>query len=146
VTDIHKTIVVTGVGVVSPYGIGLDSLQAGMLAGTSCLAPTKDLYPGFEGTTAQVEARGLALLAEGSSSRYSRTDRLAAVAAQDAVANSGCDSSTFRESGVVMANTVGGLTEIDTGIAQDPAAWFRRRGGLLRGASYPFAHVADAVG
>jgi 3-oxoacyl-(acyl-carrier-protein) synthase len=146
VTDIHKTIVVTGVGVVSPYGIGLDCLQTGMLAGTSCLAPTKDLYPGFEGTTAQIEARGLALLAEGSSSRYSRTDRLATVAAQDAVANSGCDRSTFRESGVVMANTVGGLTEIDTGIAENPAAWFRRRGGLLRGASYPFAHVADAVG
>ncbi len=115
-----------------------------MLSRKSCLAPTKDLYPGFEGTTAQV--RGLALLEEGSSFRYSRTDRLAAVAAQDAVANSGCDSSTFRESGVVMANTVGGLTEIDSGIAEDPAAWFRRRGGLLRGASYPVAHVADAVG
>jgi 3-oxoacyl-[acyl-carrier-protein] synthase II len=144
VTDIHKTIVVTGVGVVSPYGIGLDCLEAAMLSRKSCLAPTKDLYPGFEGTTAQV--RGLALLEEGSSFRYSRTDRLAAVAAQDAVANSGCDSSTFRESGVVMANTVGGLTEIDSGIAEDPAAWFRRRGGLLRGASYPVAHVADAVG
>jgi 3-oxoacyl-[acyl-carrier-protein] synthase II len=144
VTDIHKTIVVTSVGVVSPYGIGLDCLQAAMLSRKCCLAPTKDLYPGFEGTTAQV--RGLPLLAERSSSRYSRTDRLAAVAAQDAVANSGCDSSTFRESGVVMANTVGGLTEIDSGIAEDPAAWFRRRGGLLRGASYPVAHVADAVG
>jgi 3-oxoacyl-[acyl-carrier-protein] synthase II len=144
VTDIHKTIVVTSVGVVSPYGIGVDCLQAAMLSRKCCLAPTKDLYPGFEGTTAQV--RGLPLLAERSSSRYSRTDRLAAVAAQDAVANSGCDRSTFRESGVVMANTVGGLTEIDTGIAEDPAAWYRRRGGLLRGASYPVAHVADAVG
>jgi 3-oxoacyl-[acyl-carrier-protein] synthase II len=144
-TDIHKTIVVTGVGVVSPYGIGLDCLQAGMLSGECCLAPTKDLYPGFEGTTAQV--RVVALLAEDSSSRYSRTDQLAVVAAQDALANSGRDSSTFRESGIVMANTVGGLTEIDTGIAKDPAAWYRRRpGSLLRGASYPFAHVADAVG
>jgi 3-oxoacyl-(acyl-carrier-protein) synthase len=142
-TDIHKTIVVTGVGVVSPYGIGLDCLQAGMVSGKCCLAPTKDIYPGFEGTTAQV--RGLAPLAEESSSRYSRTDQLAVLAAQDAMANSGCDPSTFRESGVMMANTVGGLTEIDTGIAKDPAAWFRHRG-LLRGASYPFAHVADAVG
>ena len=60
-TDPHKTIVVTGVGVVSPYGIGLDCLQAGMLAGRSCLEPTKDdVYPGFEGTTAQV--RGVPLL------------------------------------------------------------------------------------
>jgi 3-oxoacyl-[acyl-carrier-protein] synthase II len=143
-TDIHKTIVVTGVGVVSPYGIGMGCLQAGMLSGESCLEPTRDVYPGFEGTTAQV--RKLAPLEELSSSRYSRTDRLATVAAQDAMANSGYDSSTFRDSGIVMANTVGGLTEIDTGIAEDPAAWYRRPGSLLRGASYPFAHVADAVG
>ena len=115
-----------------------------MLSGESCLEPTRDVYPGFEGTTAQV--RKLAPLEELSSSRYSRTDRLATVAAQDAMANSGYDSSTFRDSGIVMANTVGGLTEIDTGIAEDPAAWYRRPGSLLRGASYPFAHVADAVG
>jgi 3-oxoacyl-[acyl-carrier-protein] synthase II len=143
-TDPHKTIVVTGVGVVSPYGIGLDCLQAGMLSGTSCLEHTNDVYPGFEGTTAQV--RGLPQLPKESSARYSRTDQLAIVAAQDAMANSGRDSSAFRESGVLMANTVGGLTEIDAGIAKDPAAWFRRPGGLLRGASFPIAHVAEAVG
>ena len=143
-TDPHKTIVVTGVGVVSPYGIGLDCLQAGMLSGTSCLEQTKDVYPGFEGTIAQV--KGLPPLSKSSSSQYSRTDQLAIVATQDAMANSGRDSSAFRDSGVLMANTVGGLTEIDAGIAQDPAAWFRRPGGLLRGASFPIAHVADAVG
>jgi 3-oxoacyl-[acyl-carrier-protein] synthase II len=143
-TDIHKTIVVTGVGVVSPYGIGLDRLQAGMLSGKCCLSPTKDLYSGFEGSTAQVLE--LPPLAEDSSSRYSRTDQLAVMAAQDAIANSGCDSSAFRESGIMMASTVGGLTEIDAGIAKDPAAWYRRPGGLSRAASYPFAHVADAVG
>lgn len=115
-----------------------------MLAGKSCLAPTKDVYPGFEGTTAQVH--GLAPLAKKFRSRYSRTDQLAAVAVGDAIANSGCDSAIFRESGVVIANTVGGLTEINTQIAEDPSEWYRRPGGLLRGASYPFAHVADAVG
>jgi len=143
VTDIQKTIVVTGVGVVSPYGIGLDCLQTGMLSGKCCLTPTKDLYPGFDGTTAQV--CGLPLLAEGSGSRYSRTDKLAVVAAQDAVADFDCGSVGFWESGVVMASTVAGLTEIDPEIAQDPAAWYRR-GGLSRAASYPVAHVADAVG
>src|SRR5580700_8986049 len=142
--DPRKTIVVTGVGVISPYGIGLDCLQAGMLSGKCCLAPTKDVYPGFEGTAAQVQE--LPLPADDARSRYSRTDLLAVAATQDANANSSCDSSTFRESGIVMANTVGGLTGIDTGIAKDPAAWYRRPGGLLRGASYPFAHVADAVG
>ena len=144
-TDTHKTIVVTGVGVVSPYGIGLDCLQAGMLSGKSCLQRTKDdVYPGFEGTTAQI--RGLGPLAGGSNSQHSRTDQLAVMATQDAMVSSGLDSSAFRDSGIVMASTLGGLTEIDAGIAKDPAAWYRRPAGLLRAASYPFAHVADAVG
>jgi 3-oxoacyl-[acyl-carrier-protein] synthase II len=147
VTDIRKTIVVTSVGVVSPYGIGLDCLQAGMLSGQCCLAPTNDLYPGFEGTTAQVQANisKLPLPAQGFNSRHSRTDRLAVLAAQDAVANFAGERPAFRESGVVMASTVAGLTEIDPGIAQDPAAWYRH-GGLSRAATYPVAHVADAVG
>jgi 3-oxoacyl-[acyl-carrier-protein] synthase II len=144
-TDPQKTIVVTGVGVVSPYGIGLDCLQRGMLSGKSCLEHTKDdVYPGFEGTTAQV--RGLALLQEDLNPQFSRTDQLAVMAAQDAITSSGLDKSAFHESGIVMASTLGGLTEIDSGIAKDPTAWYRRRGGLLQAASYPFAHVADAVG
>jgi 3-oxoacyl-(acyl-carrier-protein) synthase len=142
--DPHKTIVVTGVGVISPYGIGLDSLQAGMLLGKCCLVPTKDLYPGFEGTAAQVP--NLAPLAKDFNPRFSRTDQLAVMAAQDAITSSGFNGPAFHESGIVMASTLGGLTEIDTGIAQDPAAWYRRRGGLLQAASYPFAHVTDAVG
>lgn len=144
-TDIHKTIVVTGVGAVSPYGIGLGCLQAGMLSGKSCLEHARDdVYPGFEGTLAQV--RGVPLLDQDSNPRYSRTDKLAVMAAEDAMASSGCDHSVFRDSGIIMASTLGGLTEIDAGIAKDPAAWYRRPGGLLRAVSYPFAHVADAVG
>jgi 3-oxoacyl-[acyl-carrier-protein] synthase II len=143
VTDTRKTIVVTGVGVVSPYGIGLQRLQAGMLAGQCCLGPTKDLYPGFEGTTARVGA--LPTPAKGFSPRHSRSDRMAMVAAQDAVANLDCESVAFRDSGVVMASTVAGLSEIDPGIAENPAAWYRQ-GGLGRASSYPAARVADAVG
>jgi 3-oxoacyl-[acyl-carrier-protein] synthase II len=143
INDPRETIVVTGAGVVSPYGVGLGCLQAGLLAGKCCLAPTKDVYPGFEGTTAQV--CGLPPSANGGSSRYSRSDGLAMVAARDAVANLDCASDNFRESGVFMASTVAGLSEIDPGIAEDPAAWYRL-GGLARAASYPPAHVADAVG
>jgi 3-oxoacyl-[acyl-carrier-protein] synthase II len=135
--------VVTGVGVVCPYGVGLDRLQAGMLAGKCCLAPTKDVYPGFEGSTAQV--CGLPLPGKGAGSKYSRSDRLAMAAAQDAVRDFDCESVAFREGGVFMASTVAGLSEIDPEIAMDPAAWYRR-GGLERAASYPAAHVADAVG
>jgi 3-oxoacyl-[acyl-carrier-protein] synthase II len=144
INDPRKTIVVTGVGVVSPYGIGLDCLQAGMLSGKSCLAPTKNVYPDFEGSTAQVCE--LPLPATDTDLRYSRSDRLAMVAARDAVTNLDYESVAFRESGVFMASTVAGLSEIDPGIAEDPAAWYRRDGGLARAASYPPAHVGDAVG
>jgi 3-oxoacyl-[acyl-carrier-protein] synthase II len=142
--DPSKTIVVTGIGVVSPYGIGLDCLQAGMLSGKCCLTPTKDLYPGFEGSTAHVGT--LPLAAKENTPRYSRSDRLAMVAARDAVRESGRESAAFRASGVMMASTVAGLSEIDPAIAHDPAAWYRNGDGLLRAASYPAAHVADAVG
>ena len=90
---------VTGIGVVSPYGIGLDCLQEGMLSGKCCLAPTKDVYPGFEGSTAQVY--GLPLPANGADFRYSRSDRLALAAARDAVAKLDCENSAFCEGGVL---------------------------------------------
>jgi 3-oxoacyl-[acyl-carrier-protein] synthase II len=143
VIDIQRTIVVTGVGVASPYGTGFACLQKGMLAGKCCLAPTKDLYPGFEGTTAQV--CDLPFSAVGSGSRYSRTDRLAVIAARDAVADFDYKNPAFRESGVVMASTVAGLTEIEPSIVQDPIAWYRRNG-LQQAASYPVSRVADSVG
>ena len=143
INDPRKTIVVTGVGVVSPYGIGLDRLQAGVLSGKCCLVPTKGVYPGFEGTTAQIG--DLPPEANVARSRYSRSDRLAMTAARDAVAGLDCDSIALRESGVFMASTVAGLSEIEPGIVADPAAWYRG-GGLSRAATYPAACVADAVG
>jgi len=141
--DPRKTIVVTGVGVVSPYGLGMDRLQAGVLSGKCCLEPAKDLYPGFVGSTAQVS--DLQTPADGTSSRYSRSDRLAMVAARGAVANLAFESAALRESGVMMASTVAGLSEIDPEIAADPAAWYRG-GGLARAATYPPSRVADSVG
>jgi 3-oxoacyl-[acyl-carrier-protein] synthase II len=139
----RKVIVVTGVGVVSPYGIGMDCLQSGMLSGRGCLAKTKDLYPGFVGSTAQVGS--LPLPAKADTHRYSRSDRLAMVAADDAVKGFDGRSAAFRDSGVIMASTVAGLSEIEPGIAQDPGDWYRH-GGFLKASSYPPAHVADAVG
>jgi len=142
VTDSRKTIVVTGIGVVSPYGIGVDSLQTGMLSGKCCLAPTKDLYPDFVGSTAQIS--GLPPL-QNDGPQFSRSDRLAMVAARDAVGDLDFESSGLRGSGVFMASTVAGLSEIDPEIAEDPAAWYKR-GGLARATSYPPARVADGVG
>lgn len=112
----------------SPYGAGLARLRAGLLAGECRLKPAAEIYPGFQGMVAQVS--GLPPVGEGN--RYSRTDRLAMAAARDAVAEHAIPSSLLRPSGIVMASTVAGLTEIDPGIAQGPAAWYRD-GGLSRG-------------
>jgi 3-oxoacyl-[acyl-carrier-protein] synthase II len=141
VIDAQKTIVVTGIGVISPYGTGLSRLQAGMLAGQCRLAPATELYPGFQGTVARVSA--LPPLHDGD--RYSRSDRLAMAAARDAVADFAGYSSDIRESGIVMASTVAGLTEIDPEISRGAAEWYRN-GGLLRAATYPVSRIAASVG
>jgi 3-oxoacyl-[acyl-carrier-protein] synthase II len=141
VIDARKTIVVTGIGVISPYGTGLSSLQDGMLSGQCCLKPTEEFYPGFHGTVAAVGT----LPSPTEDHRYSRTDRLAMAAACDAVADFTGSGNILRESGIVMASTVAGLTEIDPEIAQGPAAWYQKVG-LTRAASYPVSRVAASVG
>jgi len=141
VIDAQKTIVVTGIGVISPYGAGLSRLQAGMLAGQCCLSPATELYPGLQGTVAQAGA--LPPLRDGH--RYSRSDQLAMVAAREAVVDIANSYSNMRESGIVMASTVAGLTEIDPEISRGPAAWYRH-GGLSRAASYSVSRVAASVG
>jgi 3-oxoacyl-(acyl-carrier-protein) synthase len=65
-------------------------------------------------------------------------------AARDSVAEFSGPASTLRESGIVMASTVAGLTEIDAEISRGPAAWYRH-GGLSRAASYPVSRVAASV-
>jgi len=142
-TDTEKIIVVTGIGVVSPYGIGMASLHDGLMAGKSCLMPAKDVYPGFEGSTATVA--DLPEFASSSGYRYSRTDRLGIVAAQDAVAGFDRAQPGFSESGIIMATTVGGLSDIDPAIASGPAAWYRQ-GNLARARSYSVARSAASIG
>jgi 3-oxoacyl-(acyl-carrier-protein) synthase len=110
-----------------------------MLRGECCLRQATELYPGFEGTVAVVNA--LPPPVEGH--HYSRSDRLAMAAARDAV--EGLSGFDLRESGIVMASTVAGLTEIDPEISRGPAAWYRH-GGLSRAASYSVSRVAASVG
>jgi 3-oxoacyl-[acyl-carrier-protein] synthase II len=141
--DTQKIIVVTAIGVVSPYGVGMEALHAGLLSGEHRLSPAKDVYPGFEGTIATVAA--LPDFSGNADHRYSRSDRLAMVAAEDAVSGLDRRQTSFRESAVLIASTVGGLSDIDPAIAADPAAWYRQ-GNLARARSYSAARVAASVG
>ena len=135
------TVVITGIGVASPYGVGLGRLEAGLLVGECRLAPLSHFSPGFEATVgefpgdlADVDVAGRWL---------SRSDRLAIVAARDMVGAVGADLS--EDTGVVMATTVAGLSELEPRLVLDPAQWYRD-GGLERAATYPVTTVAEAVG
>ena len=141
-TEAFGVIAVTGIGVISPYGAGLHSLQAGLLAGQCRLEPSTGFYPSFAGAVAAI--RNLPPPEMRADFRLSRTDHLAVLAGRDALASLGAACPDLTGAGVVMATTVAGLTEIEPEIVNDPAAWYRH-GGLSRAASYPVAHVADAL-
>jgi 3-oxoacyl-(acyl-carrier-protein) synthase len=135
-----RRIVVTGIGAVSPYGAGLNRLEAGLLESQCCLQASNGIYPGFAGTVARIE--GLQSLEALPNFRPSRTDEFAVLASREALAAAGVHT---RDVAVIMSTTVSGLTEIDPEVVKDPAAWYRN-GGLARAASYPVAHVPEAVG
>jgi 3-oxoacyl-[acyl-carrier-protein] synthase II len=141
VSDASSTVVITGIGVASPYGLGLGLLESGLLAAECRLGPLARFSPGFAATVAEYTGD---LPDAGTLGRaLSRSDRLAIAAARDAVGAAGADA--VRECGVVMATTVAGLSELEPRLVADPAAWYRA-GGLERAATYPVASVAEAVG
>jgi 3-oxoacyl-[acyl-carrier-protein] synthase II len=137
-SEASSIIVITGIGVASPYGLGLGLLEAGLLASECRLLPLARFSPGFAATVAEYTGE---LPETGHAGRWlSRSDRLAIAAARDAV---GADD--VRECGVIMATTVAGLSELEPQLVEDPARWYRA-GGSERAASYPVASVAEAVG
>src|ERR1017187_8336649 len=141
-SEASSTVVITGIGVSSPYGLGLGRLEAGLLASECRLGPLAGFSPGFAATVA--EYMGDLPDAGKAGRRLSRSDQLAIAAARDAVCGD-----DLRECGVVMASTVAGLSELEPRLVVDPAAWYRA-GGLERAATYAVASgaeaVADAVG
>src|SRR5664279_1755558 len=137
-SEASRTVVITGIGVASPYGVGLGRLEAGLTASECRLAPVSRFSPGFAATVA--EFPGDLTSVDGAGRWLSRSDRLAIVAARDAV---GAD--LLEDTGVVMATTVAGLSELEPRLVLDPAQWYRD-GGLERAATYPVATVAEAVG
>lgn len=137
------TIVVTGIGVISPYGLGFDKLQLGLLNADCRLERSRSFYPGFAGSLAAI--RELEPVEERTHFRPSRTDQLAVIAAREAWRSAGAGEELRAGCGVVMATTVAGLTEIPVEAIRNPAEWLRE-GGLKKAASYPVAHVAEAVG
>jgi 3-oxoacyl-[acyl-carrier-protein] synthase II len=131
-------VAVTGIGVVSPFGRGVEPLEAGLLENRTCLERSRIFPSDFDFPRTVAEVRVPLDAGPRPGFRLSRTDQLALAAAGDAAAelDEGC--------GVSIATTVGGLSSLRPEIATRPREYFRS-GGFAAAAPYPRGHVADVV-
>ena len=137
-------VLVTGLGVVSPYGAGCGVFWEGLTAGRCAVRPI-ELFD-TEGFRARVGAEVPAgTVLRRVSSRRSRSDRFAAAAADEAVRDAGLSRAELRPAAVIVGGIGGGMLEAETWF------WRREREGVddpeLRTSLrtvLPFAH-ADVV-
>ena len=123
--DVSKAVAVTSIGITSPLGNDLDSFRGGLLESRSCLKPVSLFDTGFETAPTVAEIGGPLPVEDIPGFRLSRTDKLGIRAARDATAKLARECEDFRESGVIVATTVGGLSEIEPAIVHDPHRYYR---------------------
>src|SRR5262245_3310803 len=130
--------VVTGLGSVSPFGVGVKAFWSGLSAGTCAIRPLTLLDA--DGFRCRIGAEVLDAIP--GSRRRSRADRLALAAAREAVEEAGLGRRERAEAALVIGAVGGGMRETEDG------RWAVLRGGgadsVLR-AMLPYAH-ANTVG
>ena len=104
-------VVVTGLGVVSPYGAGAKTFWTGLSSGTCAIRPIGLIdTEGFRSRiAAEVPAESMAAL--GVSPRRARADRLAQAAAQEALAEAGLTRADRAQAALVVGAVGGGMLE-----------------------------------
>lgn len=137
-----NAVAVTGIGVVSPFGHDTGSLLRGLLECRGCLGPLSLFASGIEAATV-AEIRG-PLPVPAVPGRLSRTDTLGVLAARGAVSKVFPGCADFPETGVVIATTVGGLSEIEPNLVSDPYGHYRS-GTFGRVTSFPTSRVAECI-
>ena len=106
-----REIVVSGLGVVSPYGAGVKSFWTGLAAGTCAIKPITVIdTEGFRSRIA-AEIPADVMPALGVSRRRSRADRLALAAAREALADAGLEGPARREAALLIGAVGGGMLE-----------------------------------
>jgi 3-oxoacyl-[acyl-carrier-protein] synthase II len=133
-----RRVVVTGLGAVSPFGVGVKAFWSGLSAGTCAIRPLTLLDA--DGFRCRIGAEVLDAIP--GSHRRSRADRLALAAAREAVDEAGLSRRERAEAALVIGAVGGGMRETEDG------RWAVLRGGgadsVLR-AMLPYAH-ASTVG
>jgi len=105
-------VLVTGIGVVSPFGLGRAAFWQGLAAGRSAIGPLT-LFP-TDGFRARIAAEVPAGAVPRGPARRSRADRLAIAAADEAVADAGLGRAELRPAAVVVGGIGGGMLEAET--------------------------------
>jgi 3-oxoacyl-[acyl-carrier-protein] synthase II len=139
-----RRVLVTGLGVVSPYGAGRAAFWDGLVAGRCAIGPI-GLFD-TEGFRSRIGAEVPASTRlPGVSRRRARADRFALAAASEAVLDAGLSRAELRPAAVIVGGIGGGMLEAETWF------WHRHREGVddpaLRTALWsilPFTH-ADVV-
>ncbi len=106
-------VVVTGVGVTSPYGLGQEAFWAGLVAGRCVIGPvTLFETDGFRSRIAAEVPPDVAI--RRASRRRPRGDRLAIAAADEAITDAGLTRAELAPAGIVVGGIGGGMLEVET--------------------------------
>jgi 3-oxoacyl-[acyl-carrier-protein] synthase II len=107
----RQRIVVSGLGIVSPFGSGLKTFWAGLAAGTCAIKPaTLVETDGFRSRLA-AEVPADVMTGLGASRRRSRADRLTLAAASEALVDAELDRRERRSAAVIVGAVGGGMYE-----------------------------------
>lgn len=109
--DGRPDVVVSGLGIVSPYGAGVKSFWTGLAAGACAIKPITVIdTEGFRSRiAAEIPAEVVNTL--GSSRRRSRADRIALAAAREALTDSGLEGRARAEAALLIGAVGGGMLE-----------------------------------
>jgi 3-oxoacyl-[acyl-carrier-protein] synthase II len=109
--DGRPDVVVSGLGVVSPYGVGVKSFWSGLAAGACAIKPITVIETeGFRSRiAAEIPADVMGSL--GPSRRRSRADRIALAAAREALADAGLEGAARRAAALLIGAVGGGMLE-----------------------------------
>lgn len=104
-------VVVSGLGVVSPYGAGVKSFWSGLASGACAIKPITVIETeGFRSRIA-AEIPAETMNALGVSRRRSRADRIALAAAREALSDAGLDGRARAEAALLIGAVGGGMLE-----------------------------------